>query len=274
MAAVSALEDRPAQAGHGRGRPRFAIMTGRVSVLCTAFLGLAPLSAAATAKVAQESFTSGGRNRIYYVAAPKRLEVGKPAPLVILLHGSGRDGSSLVEKWVKLAAEEGFIVAGPDASNAAYWEAPRDGPAFLRDLVDHLRSRYPIDPRRVYLFGHSAGAFFALQMGLLESRYFAAVAIHAGAFNEGEEKWLMARAKRKIPFHLAAGDRDERVPLAAVRATRDALRAGGFPVELVEMRNHDHWYYDLAPQINRSAWAFFAAHPLAEDPAYEKLDLR
>jgi predicted esterase len=145
---------------------------------------------------------------------------------------------------------------------------------FLRELVDHLRSRYPIDARRVYLFGHSAGAGFALQMGLLESRYFAAVAIHAGAFNEGEEKLLLPQAKRKIPFHLAVGDRDQGLPLAVVRATRDALESGRFPVELVEMANHDHWYYDQAPKINRAAWTFLAAHPLVEDPVYEELKLQ
>ncbi len=145
---------------------------------------------------------------------------------------------------------------------------------FLRDLVEHLRSRYPIDPRRVYLFGHSAGAGFALQMGLLESRYFAAVAIHAGAFHESEEKWLLAQAKRKIPFHLAVGNRDERVPVAVVRSTRNALEVAGFPVELIEMANHDHWYYDLAPKINRAAWTFLAAHPLAADPVYEDFNLQ
>src|SRR5260370_15465135 len=169
-------------------------MTCRVPVLCAAFLALVALSAAATAKISREAFASGGRSRSYYVAASKRLDPGKPAPLVILLHGSGRDGSSLVEKWEVLADEEGFIVVGPDALNPAYWKAPEDGPAFLRDLVEHLRSRYAIDPRRVYLFGHSAGAGFALQMGLLESRYFAAVAKHAGAVHEGGGKGRLSQA--------------------------------------------------------------------------------
>jgi poly(3-hydroxybutyrate) depolymerase len=249
-------------------------MTCRVSVLCAACLGLAALSAPATAKVAKATLASGGRDRIYYVAVPKRLDPARPVPLVILLHGSGRDGSSLAEKWAKLAEDEGFIAAGPNSSNADYWKAPEDGPRFLRDLVEHLRLRYPIDPRRIYLFGHSAGAGFALQMGLLESRYFAAVAIHAGAFNEGEEKWLLSQARRKIPFHLAAGDRDPGLPLAIVRSSRDALETAGFPVEFVEMANHDHWYYDLAPKINRAAWTFLAAHPLPEEPVYEEHDLR
>lgn len=249
-------------------------MTSRVAALFAACLALAAASAAETPKVAKETLASGGRSRTYYLAVPKKLDPGRPAPLVIVLHGSNRDGSSLVEKWTKLAEKEGCVVVGPDASNPAYWKAPEDGPVFLRELVDHLRSRYPIDARRVYLFGHSAGAGFALQMGLLESRYFAAVAVHAGALHEDEEKWLMSQATRKLPFHLAVGDRDQGLPVAEVRATRDALKGGGFPVELVEMANHDHWYYDLAPKINAAAWTFFAAHALTEDPVYEERNLQ
>ncbi|HVT56952.1 MAG TPA: PHB depolymerase family esterase [Thermoanaerobaculia bacterium] len=244
--------------------------TSRVAALCTAWLALAAAGAAESPKVAKEKFASGGRDRIYFVAVPRKLDPGKPVPLVLLLHGSGRDGSSLVEKWAKLADQEGFVAVGPNASNPEYWKAPEDGPAFLRELIDHLRSQYPIDARRVYLFGHSAGASFALQIGLLESRYFAAVAIHAGAFHDGEEKWLLPLAKRKLPFHLAVGDRDQGLPLAVVRATRDALKSGGFPVELVEMARHDHWYYDQAPTINQAAWTFLATHALPEDPVYEE----
>jgi len=235
-------------------------------------LGIASLSAAA--KIPKETFTSGGRERVYYLVAPEKLDPAKPVPLVVVLHGSDRNGLSLVEKWQKLAEKERFVVVGPDALHPAYWKGSDDGPVFLRDLVDHLRAKYPIDPRRVYLFGHSGGAGFALQMGCLESRYFAAVAIHAGSFIEGEEKWLPSRATRKIPFHLAVGDRDAYFPLPTVRATRDALKDQGFPVELVEMPKHDHWYYDLAPKINEAALTFLSAHSLAEDPVYEERDLR
>lgn len=246
----------------------------RTSTALAALLALALPASSGAAKIAKETLASGGRERVYYLAVPKDLDPAKPVPLLILLHGSNRDGSSLVEKWERLAAKQGFIVVGPDAANPAYWKAPDDGPALLRDLVDHLRSRYPVDPRRVYLFGHSAGAAFALQMGLLESRYFAAVAIHAGALRSGEETWMPAMAKRKIPFYIAVGDRDAYFPLEVVRATRDALKAQDFPVELVEMPRHDHWYYDLAPKINAAAWAFLAAHSLAEDPVYDEHNLR
>jgi hypothetical protein len=35
------------------------------------------------------------------------------------------------------------------------------------------------------------------------------------------------------------------------------------------MKGHDHWYYDLAPQINRDAWDFLKRRELNEDPRYE-----
>ena len=106
-------------------------------------------------------------------------------------------------------------------------------------------------------------------MGLLESRYFAAVAVHAGALQPGEADWLPAEAVRKIPFHLAVGVHDPYVPLERARATRDGLAAAGIPVELIEMPNHDHWYYDAAPRINKTAWTFLAAHELQTDPVFE-----
>lgn len=225
--------------------------------------------AADAAGISRHTLESGGKERTYFLAEPGELDPAAPVPLVILLHGSKRDGRSLVEPWRSLARQERFLAVGPDATVSDYWEPGTDGPGFLRDLVDHLAARYPVDRRRVYLFGHSAGGGFALQMGLLESRYFAAAALHAGAFSAGTEEWLPAEATRKIPFHIAVGTRDPYVPLARARATRDALAAAGIPVELVEMPNHDHWYYDRARRINRTAWEFLSAHALDEDPVFE-----
>ena len=139
--------------------------------LTRAFLALLLFSAHARAgeKVSKESFESHGKKRTYYLFVPGSVTAVAPAPLVVLLHGSGRNGLSLVEKWKDLAASEGFIIVGPDAINTQGWHTPEDGPDFLRDLVEMLRAKYPVNPRRVYLFGHSAGAVFALDLSMLES---------------------------------------------------------------------------------------------------------
>lgn len=64
------------------------------------------------------------------------------------------------------------------------------------------------------------------------------------------------------------GTVDPNFPLSAVRATRDMLVGAGFTVDLIEMKGHDHWYYDLAPKINATAWTFLKDKKLAEDPRY------
>src|SRR5437868_13919303 len=121
---------------------------------------------ASAASITKELIVSQWKTRVYYLFVPDKLSASKPAPLLVLLHGSNRNGLSLVEKWKDLASKEGIILAGPDSSDSSHWSLPGDGPNFLHDLVETLKSKYPINPRRVYLFGHSAGATFALYMSL------------------------------------------------------------------------------------------------------------
>jgi poly(3-hydroxybutyrate) depolymerase len=224
---------------------------------------------AASGKIEKDLITFQGKQRAYYLFVPETVKASTSVPLIVLLHGSGRNGLSLVEKWDGIAKKEGIILAGPDSSNSSQWSSPADGPDFLHELIETLKSKYPINPRRVYLFGHSAGASFALQMSLLESEYFAATAIHAGALPPSAYS-LFDHAGRKIPLAIQVGTNDQFFPLAAVRATRDELKKRGFPVELTEIAKHDHWYYDLAPKINQSAWDFLKNHELSADPRYEQ----
>ena len=224
-------------------------------------------SASAKDDITKELMTSNGKTRAYYLYVPSTVK--EPSPLIVMLHGSNRTGVTLVEKWRDYAKKESIIIAGPDATNLRGWGSPQDGPDFLRDLVEELKSKYPINPRRVYLFGHSAGATFALHMSLMESEYFAATAIHAGALAPDDME-LIKLAKRKIPINIQVGDSDELFPLKAVRATRDALKEAGIPVDLIEIENHDHWYYDKASKFNQTAWEFLKKYELDRDPRYQK----
>lgn len=212
---------------------------------------------------------SEGKERAYYLFVPDKLDSAKSVPLVILLHGSGRNGDSLVEKWKDLAKKERFIIAGPDALDLRGWKIPEDGPDFIQELVTSLAAKYPVNARRVYLFGHSAGAGQALYLSLLESEYFAATAVHAGAMRASDSQTI-ERAKRKIPIAIFVGTNDNLFPLPVVRATRDALNAAGFNSELTEIKDHTHWYYDRAAEINKSVWDFLKKHELVDQPKYER----
>jgi len=173
--------------------------------LALTLLLLSSLSASAKDDITKELITSNGKQRPYYLYVPSTIKA--PAPLIVMLHGSNRTGVTLVEKWKDYAKKEGMILAGPDALNLAGWSSPQDGPDYLHDLVEELKSKYPINPRRVYLFGHSAGASFALHMSLMESQYFAATAIHAGSLRDDVS--MIELAKRKIPISIQVGDSDQ-----------------------------------------------------------------
>lgn len=248
-----------------RRSPKGGITVQRLFFLAMLATTLIPLSADDIVNAKLKKIP--GRSYALYV--PPSPRDGEVFPLLITLHGSGRNGRSLVEKWRPLARQERIVVAGPDAIDRRGWQFPVDGPDALYFLVDEVSASVPVDKRRVYIFGHSAGAEFGLSMGLLESEYFAAVSIHAGALNSQNPDALLKTAVRKIPFQIQIGTEDSFFPLAVVRATRDRLEAAGFPVVFAELGGHNHWYYDRAASINKDAWAFLSSHSLGQDPKYQ-----
>jgi poly(3-hydroxybutyrate) depolymerase len=225
------------------------------------FLGASSIHAA---KIDKLTLSSRGSERSYYLFVPDGLKPDQPAPLLLVFHGSGRNGNTLVDPWRPLAQKEHFIVAGPDATNKMQWDAPADGPTLLRDLVDDVSKRAAVDRKRIYLFGHSAGAGFALQMAMIESEFFAAGAIHAGDLKP-ESYSLLDFATRKVPFAIFVGTQDPLFPLSVVRTTRDEMVKRGFTAELTEIARHDHNYYAIAPRINEAAWAFLSKYSLPAD---------
>lgn len=238
----------------------------RAAILLTVFLAL-PAATSAKARIEKRTVLSDGKERTYYLYVPERPAGAAPMPLLVTLHGSGRNGETLVEKWKKAADKEGIVLAGPDATNRENWNTASDGPVLLHDLVEELRAKLPIDARRIYLFGHSAGAVLALFMASLESEYFAAVAAHAGAL-QVQHHSVFGYATRKTPILLIVGSWDLLFPVPTVEATRDALVASGFPVELEEIPNHTHDYYRRSGEINGRVWSFLSRHALAQQPKY------
>ena len=206
--------------------------------LCWALLALSMLllQSRAADRITKESLESQGKKRAYYLMVPDSAKSSASAPLIVLLHGSGRNGLSLMEKWKELASREGIIIAGPDSRDTQGWQIPGDGPGFIHDLVEALRAKYQVNPRRIYLFGHSAGAVFALNLSMMESEYFAATAVHAGSWRTERELSVRDYAKRKTPLAIIVGDRDTFFPLPSVKATEAALKERGFAIEVKVMK--------------------------------------
>jgi len=226
------------------------------------------LVAAADAKVEKLTLGSGRAAHTYYLFVPEKSDPG-PAPLLLLLHGSGRNGMSLVEPWLPLAKSEGIVLLAPDASDPQAWRIPQEGPDFFHDLVETVVAAHKnIDRRRVYVFGHSAGAIQGLDLGVLEPDYFAAVAVHAGVVS-ADMVPLLDRPARRIPLAIWIGTKDQFFPLDAVRRSRDVLRQHGFAVQFTEIPNHTHDYYTTSAQTNREVWTFLQRQKLETDPQFQ-----
>ncbi len=236
-------------------------------------IGLASIvapSQGAAPKAMRESIELDGSQRVFYLFVPAASPQAGGLPLLVLLHGSGRDGTSLIDKWKNLASKENVILVAPNSANPAHWIAPLDGPELLHSIVERLKTNHPVNPRRVYLFGHSAGAVFAIDMALLESNYFAAAAVHAGALRQGREAPIPRDLRPAMPLALFSGTEDPLFPITQVRATSEVLQKAGVRVLLKEIPHHDHDYYRIASKLNDEVWEFLKDQELPAEPKFER----
>lgn len=206
--------------------------------------------------VASRTAHCGGIEQSYSYYSP---DPNQALPAIVLLHGAGDRAANMVDAWKGFARKQKIVLLAP--------ELPRDpkfedaAPRVFRCVVEDMRPLAQIDPLRVYLFGNSMGGYLAYDGAMFESRYFAAVAVHAMRIAD-DYTWIVTRAERKTPIAIYIGDHDQFFNVDSVRKTRDLLRRTGFPVHYVELDNHDHNYYALSDEINADAWKFFKDHPL------------
>jgi poly(3-hydroxybutyrate) depolymerase len=215
-----------------------------------------------------EALKAGDRERSYRAFVPSSAGQHGPAPALVLYNGSGSRVDSLITHWKPVAQKEAIVLLGPTAFEPGAWRIPEDSPDFSREVVEAARAKFPIDPRRVYLFGHSGGGHHVLQVALLESEYFAAVAAHAGALVPDFYP-AIDKARRRIPVALWIGTSDTIVPPVAVRNTYDAFIGGGFSAKLTELRGHTHSFAERGPEVVQKAWEFLKREKLKKDPIYQ-----
>jgi polyhydroxybutyrate depolymerase len=136
-------------------------------------------------------------DRPFTLHVPDSYDPGTPAPLVISLHGYTSSGADQ-ETYLKLTPESnrrGFIYAYPDGTrdnrDNRFWNATdaccdlygarTDDSRYLSDVITTIQGSYRVDARRVYLVGHSNGAFMAFRMACDHADQITAIATLNGA---------------------------------------------------------------------------------------------
>jgi len=220
----------------------------------------------------EKTFESRSVQRTYFEFAADLLPADQPAPLLIVLHGSGGRGNSIIRPWLQLAQQQGFVVAALNSLDIMYWKIHDDSPEVFRDLVLAIGREHAIDTRRIYLFGQSGGAVYALTLSVLESEFFAATAIHAGSWRERREFEALRFARRKIPIEIFIGSHDQYFTVKSVQETVAALRKAGHPARFTIISRHDHDYADVALKINPVAWEFVQGVSLPANAKFQEYE--
>lgn len=134
----------------------------------------------------------GGRNHQLWI--PTGYRPGEPVPLIVALHGCTQTPLEFagLTRLSQLADTEKFIVVYPKQSLLANllscwnWmystnQVRGEGePAFIMDIVAHVRASYSVDASRIYVVGASAGGVMTSILMSCYSDVFAAAMVASG----------------------------------------------------------------------------------------------
>jgi polyhydroxybutyrate depolymerase len=125
---------------------------------------------------------------------------GTPLPLVLLLHGYSANGfaQNIVFPFSNVVDSRRFLYALPDGTrdgqDKRFWNATDaccnfeklavDDVGFLRAVIADVEAHEAVDPSKVFIVGHSNGAFMALRMACEASDVVKGVVSVAGAADQ------------------------------------------------------------------------------------------
>ena len=219
-----------------------------------------------------------GQSYKYQIFVPPSYNAGRPAPVVLFLHGAGERGSDgYLQTQVGLAAairqnpsRFPTIVVFPQATADSSWTGTLAQIALM--ALDQTTREYTTDPTRIYLTGLSMGGNGTWYIAYRNPKRFAAIAPICGWISpqfwrtilpvvpadSGEIYAAFGRQLRQMPTWIFHGEIDPVVPVDESRKTFGALQAAGAPVQYTEIPGTGHNAWDPA-YASPKFWAWLFA---------------
>jgi poly(hydroxyalkanoate) depolymerase family esterase len=182
-------------------------------------------------------YANGAGARAYQGYVPSSYRAGVPVPLVVALHGCTETAGDFarVSRLSALAEQRGFIVVYPEQSVLANagrcwnWFLPTNQvrgtgePSLIAGVTALVRSRYTVDPRRVYVTGGSAGAVMSIIMGVAYPDVYAALGSVAGCEYRCDPLGLRSPREAGESAYQQMGTRARPVPVILFQGTADLV---------------------------------------------------
>lgn len=172
-----------------------------------------------------------GGDRPVTIDAPLKLTDGKLYPLVVVLHGYSANGF-VQEAYFGMNAlpdrDEALVIAPDgtvDSMGKQFWNADAqccdfdgkhpDDVAYIGGLIDDVLDTWPVDPKKVFLIGHSNGGFMSYRMACERADVIAAIAPLAGLASSMPSACNPSRPVNVLHMH---GTMDQTVPYGPTSA--------------------------------------------------------
>ena len=175
---------------------------------------------------------------------PEYSDGQRPMPLVVALHGGHGHGRDFLWAWLREARSREVLVLSPTSRDRT-WSIMGGGDMDaepLREMVESVAARYPVDRTRVLLTGMSDGATYALLCGLRDGMPFTHLAPLCGVLHP----MLLANGdlahSRNFPVYLVHGALDWMFPVYTAQLARQALLAAGARLVFREIEDLSHTY--------------------------------
>jgi hypothetical protein len=202
----------------------------------------APISTVPTAPIAHpvdEPFFHAGGGVEYWGFVPSSYDATNQTPTTLFIWMHGCLGEAKGDAWNYNPAANGkpqdWLMLSLGGRDGACWTPRVDEAKVLAALAD-FETHFNINRHRVLLGGYSSGGDLAYRTGFRNSSTFAGLLIeNSSPFRDTESTQAESLAAATTKFHIVhlAHTEDGIYKIAEVKAETDALKAAGFPLELI-----------------------------------------
>ena len=166
------------------------------------------------------------------VLVPVGLKKDHPVPVVVAMHGAGGSENLFFEGYgaghiVRECEKRGWLLVAP---RSGLLGAPP-----VAAIMEKLAERYPLDPKRMFLVGHSMGAGQAVEVVQQNPGKFKAVALLGGA-----GRIRKPEAFAEIPVFIGVGTKDQLAFTGAKSLSKSLTTAGAKNVTYKEYADIEH----------------------------------